>query len=79
MLYTYVLLLTSIMVFVKLLTSRKLYELMMYTDLTVALISIYLVIMAFSRETAYYLDISIVMILLSFIGTIAITKYVVRG
>lgn len=79
MLYTYALVLTSILIFLKLVTSRKFYELLLYSDLMTVLISLYLVIVAFSRGTAYYLDISIVMVLLSFIGTAAITRYVTGG
>ncbi len=78
MIYTYLLLATTVMVVVRLLTSRKIYEFMLCADLISNITVLYLTIFAYAKTKPFYLDIAIVLAMLSFTGTLAVTRYVVE-
>ena len=76
--YTYLLIISFILVVFKILISRRFVELMVYADALSYFIVLFLVIYSTYTLNSFYLDIAIVFVMFSFLATVAIAKYVVE-
>ena len=77
MIYSYLLLLTSLLLVLRLLTSRHFAEALLSLDVITNLVVLYLVLFAIYRAETFWMDVAIVLALFSFVGVMAIARYMV--
>jgi multicomponent Na+:H+ antiporter subunit F len=77
MIYSYLLLITTGLVILRLLLSKNFAEALLSLDVMGNLVMLYLVLLSIYQSQAYWIDVAIVFAMFSFVGVMSIAKYMV--
>ena len=77
MIYTYLLLATTVLLILKLLLSKSFAEALLFLDALTNIAVLYLVILSISQSRPYWVDVAIILAMFSFVGVMSIARYTV--
>ncbi len=78
MIYSYFLLCTTVIVVLRLLTSKHFAEALLSLDVIGNLVILYLVLFSIYKSEVFWIDVAIVLAMFSFVGVMSIAKYMVE-